>query len=266
MGLHKGEDTAYYLSRGFRVVAIEADPDLVSFCQDKFSKAIESGDLVIIHGAVVDDDNQKFVKFYKNKKKSDWGTIIESFADRNTKYGAKSVEIAVPVVDFKDLFKNFDCPHYIKIDIEGSDIFCLTRLLSTRCRPKYISIESEKIDFIKLIQELNLLESLGYTKFFIQQQATIYKSAVPLNSSEGTYVDQTFVKGMSGPFGSDLGSNWLSKQDAVDAYKKIFKSYKYFGDNSVLIKFPLAKYILFTVSKLVGKPLPGWYDTHAQLE
>jgi hypothetical protein len=79
--------------RGFRVVAIEADPDLVSFCQDKYRKYIESGDLVIIHGALVAGENEKYVKFYKNKKKSDWGTTNASFADRNEKYGAESVEI-----------------------------------------------------------------------------------------------------------------------------------------------------------------------------
>ena len=221
---------------------------------------------MLVHGAIVADDNQTFVKFFKNLKKSDWGTTVASFADRNKRYGANSIEIDVPVVDFKALLKTYGCPYYIKIDIEGSDAACLQKLLSSCCRPKYISIESEKVDFGKLIQELNSLESLGYLKFYIQQQATIGKCAVPPNSIEGSYVDQSFVKGMSGPFGSDLGSSWLSKQDAVDAYKQIFKSYKYFGDNSVLMKLPLAKYILFIVSKLVGKPLPGWYDTHAQLE
>ena len=30
VGMHKGEDTEFYLRKGFRVIAIEADPDLVS--------------------------------------------------------------------------------------------------------------------------------------------------------------------------------------------------------------------------------------------
>ncbi len=219
---------------------------------------------MIIHGALVAGENEKFVKFYKNKKKSDWGTTNASFADRNKKYGAESVEIKVPVLDFNALLKNYSCPYYMKVDIEGSDMVCLQKLMSTRCRPKYISIESEKVDFDRLIQEFNTLESLGYSKFFIQQQASIGSSKIPQNSMEGRYIDQKFYKGMTGPFGSDLGSDWLSKQDAINCYKKIFRSYKYFGDNSVLMKLFLAKYILFIVSKITGKPLPGWYDTHAQ--
>jgi hypothetical protein len=120
------------------------------------------------------------------------------------------------------------------------------------------------VDFDRLIREFNTLESLGYSKFFIQQQASISSSKIHLNSVEGRLIDSKFFKGSSGPFGSDLGSDWLSKQDAINCYKKIFKSYKYFGDNSVLMKLPYAKYILFIVSKITGKPLPGWYDTHAQ--
>jgi len=42
VGLHKGEDTEYYLTRGFRVVAIEANPDLVLFCTEKFRKFIDA--------------------------------------------------------------------------------------------------------------------------------------------------------------------------------------------------------------------------------
>ena len=32
IGLHRGEDTAYYVARGFNVIAIEANPDLVAEC------------------------------------------------------------------------------------------------------------------------------------------------------------------------------------------------------------------------------------------
>ena len=36
VGLHKGEDTDFYLKKGFSVVAFEADPDLVAACQERF--------------------------------------------------------------------------------------------------------------------------------------------------------------------------------------------------------------------------------------
>ena len=40
VGMHKGEDTDYYLQKGFRVVAFEANPDLVNLCRTRFANAM----------------------------------------------------------------------------------------------------------------------------------------------------------------------------------------------------------------------------------
>ena len=47
-GMHKGEDTALYLCKGFRVIGIEADPELVEICRKRFINEINSGQLKII--------------------------------------------------------------------------------------------------------------------------------------------------------------------------------------------------------------------------
>ena len=47
VGMHRGEDTAYYLAKGYRVVAIEANPELVGECRERFSDAIASGKLTM---------------------------------------------------------------------------------------------------------------------------------------------------------------------------------------------------------------------------
>src|SRR5438105_4006448 len=75
IGMHKGEDTAFYLKKGYRVVAIEADPDLAAMCRKRFQSHIEDGSLHIIEGAIVakDDLRKGTVKFYKNQR-SIWGT------------------------------------------------------------------------------------------------------------------------------------------------------------------------------------------------
>ncbi|TIL80880.1 MAG: FkbM family methyltransferase, partial [Mesorhizobium sp.] len=41
VGMNNGDDTAYYLHRGFRVVAIEADPDLCNGAVSRFGKELE---------------------------------------------------------------------------------------------------------------------------------------------------------------------------------------------------------------------------------
>lgn len=265
VGLHKGQDTEYYLARGFHVVAIEADPDLVSFCQHKFKDFIASGALEIVHGAVVEDDSQQWVNFYKNNRVSVWGTVVKSWADRSQMLGADYVEIDVPVINFRELFSLYGCPYYLKIDIEGMDLVCLRKLLDLDCRPKYVSIESEKVSFASLLDEFETLHSLGYRKYYIQQMETISSSKVPPNSDEGEYVEYKFPSGSTGLFGSDLRDNWLSKDEALSRYRDIFKDYKYFGDYSPLRRTSLGKSFLSVLSKVAGRPLPGWYDTHASL-
>ena len=51
VGMHDGTDTAYYLAKGFRVVAVEANPALVRAAQDRFSVEIDEGRLAIIAAA-----------------------------------------------------------------------------------------------------------------------------------------------------------------------------------------------------------------------
>src|SRR5215218_5411176 len=54
VGLHKGEDTEFYLRKGFRVVAFEADPDLVRSCRDRLCEFIDRGRLTIVEGAIIE--------------------------------------------------------------------------------------------------------------------------------------------------------------------------------------------------------------------
>lgn len=63
----------------------------------------------------------------------------------------------------------------MKIDIEGNDKVCLRSMLKFEQRPDYVSIESEKVSFIRLEEELNLFTSLGFARFKAIQQASIAK-------------------------------------------------------------------------------------------
>jgi hypothetical protein len=47
--MNNGDDTAYYLSRGFRTVAIEANPELVKYAKARFARKIASGRLIILN-------------------------------------------------------------------------------------------------------------------------------------------------------------------------------------------------------------------------
>src|SRR5260370_36673955 len=58
VGMHNGDDTAYYLWRGFRVVAIEPNPELVATAANRFRREIEAGNLKILNVGMPAENGQ----------------------------------------------------------------------------------------------------------------------------------------------------------------------------------------------------------------
>lgn len=269
VGMHRGEDTDYYLKKGFSVVGFEANPNLVTHCRKRFSHEIENGKLIVVEGAIAELPNGETksttIKFYKNKDASVWGTVADDWARRNRSLGTTSNEIIdVPVVDFSECLEKYGIPHYLKIDIEGMDTLCLKALIHFEQKPDYVSIESEKISFDSLVEELNLLTQLGYTRFKAIQQGGISLQVEPNPSQEKCYVGYQFREGSSGLFGEDLPYHWKDYKQIINEYKIIFLQYKLFGDYGKLRKYFVGKVIRKILSWLLRKPIPGWYDTHAK--
>ena len=264
--MHKGEDADYYLKKGFNVIGFEADPDLIDFCKKRFENEIQTQRLIIIEGAIVDKNFDKPTTFYKNKKNTVWGTVVKEWATRNAKNDADSEIIYVSSIDFKECIKKYGVPYFLKIDIEGMDLLCCKTLLEFNEKPNFISIESEKNDYQKLIEEIDLFEKLGYKNFKAVQQDGISKQKENYPSTEGKYLDYKFLEGSSGLFGEDLPDDWISSSEIKKRYKKIFLYYQLFGDNSILRKFFFTKVILKIFRRLTGIPTPGWYDTHVKHE
>lgn len=266
VGMHKGEDTDFYLKKGFKVIGFEANPDLVLFCKNRFKAELESGKLIIKEGAIIEIKNtDKTTKFYKNTNVSVWGTVLNNWADRNEHLGSSNDIIEVPVVDFSECIKEYGVPYYLKIDIEGMDTLCLQALLNFKERPNYISIESEKVSFKKLEEEFNLFKKLGYKKFKIINQKKIKFQNEPKNSNEGIFSNYKFEEGSSGLFGSDLRCKWINYKKSILKYKFIFLGYKLFGDFGIFRKNKFANFIKNVINKIFRIEIPGWYDTHAKL-
>src|SRR5215472_12597773 len=111
LGLHKGEDTAFYLAKGFRVVSVEADPDLARECQARFVPELSAQGLRIIEGAIAEGGPK--VTFYKDEK-SVWGTVNQDWAKRNEKLGSHHRLIEVNVLDIGQIFNDFGIPYYTR--------------------------------------------------------------------------------------------------------------------------------------------------------
>lgn len=259
VGMHKGEDSAYYLALGYRVVGIEANPSLASDCRERFSTAIDLGRLTVIEGAITDSDAST-VKFYVHPL-SVWGTTYRSWVARNEAI-APSEEIEVATIRFADVLREHGMPHFLKIDIEGGDRVCLRELFDFRDRPRYVSIEAEQRDWAGLEHEFDTLTRLGCEQFAIVQQATIPGRSITTRGLNGKPVRYQFEADASGPFGDDVGP-WLDRNTALARYRRVFVEQRLFGPGSLVRRTKLGRGLRSRAERLLDYPLPGWYDTHA---
>ena len=83
LGMHNGDDTAYYLERGFKVIAVEANAGLCDECNLRFESRISHGDLFILNKAIWEKDG-RIIDFYISSftavpTKSEQSTITYCF-------------------------------------------------------------------------------------------------------------------------------------------------------------------------------------------
>ncbi|MCP4000858.1 MAG: FkbM family methyltransferase [Gammaproteobacteria bacterium] len=265
LGMHQGEDTDFYLAKGFRVVAFEADPDLIKNCREQFSEQLTSGQLEIVEGAIVDSPAEgDTITFYKNSNVTVWGTIDPVWKDRNERAGWESEQITVPTVDFGKCIEKYGVPYYMKIDIEGADILSLKKLGDYEVKPDYVSIESNKLSLSAIDDELNILEALGYDSFKAAQQAMIPGTLAPRPAKEGRDIKYRHARDASGPFGRELPGKWQSRSAIKNTYRRIFIGYRVFGNDTFMRTNRFARRIWQLLQRIMGRPIPGWFDTHAR--
>ena len=266
IGLHHGQDTDFYLKKGYRVIAFEADPDNTELCRSRFADEIADGRLVIIEGAISENVHSNGhaaeVKFYSNPDHSLWGSTADDWAVRNEVLGTRNDIIRVRAIDLAQCVEKYGVPHYLKADIVGSETICLRALLNFENKPDYISIRSEKLVFRKLEYEFDLLEQLGYSGFKAIKQDFAHVNA-PLPSKAGANF-HIFEEGASGPFGEETFGNWKRRDVVSREYRRIFVRYWLFGDYSYLIQTERGKRFITILERIFRRSIPGWFDTHAR--
>ena len=259
VGMHLGEDTDFYLKKGFRVVAIEA---MQEFCQrvaERFAVQVANGQLRIIHCAISAQAGP--VSFYLNEKKSVWGTADAAFAALRSAQGAAVQRVEVPGLPFADIVREQGMPYFLKIDIEGADRQCLEGLRGFEARPRLVSIEAEILSWPLLVQDFQTLTELGYDRFKVVQQLTVRRQRCPNPPREGLYVDHRFPKGASGTFGEEAPGNWLSAAQALARFRPIYRNRRWFGSGGYLAPGRLSQLLVRDILQI----RPGWHDIQARL-
>lgn len=258
VGAHHGEDTAFYLAKGFRVVAVEADPDNCDVIRRRFNEQLITGQLTLVTKAI--GPHRGSVDFYKCLRHSVWNTLSAEFAARNRSFGYEMRRIEVESINFCEVLAEHGIPYYLKIDIEGMDCLCVEALRDMPARPRYVSIESSKRALSDIAHELDLFCSLGYKDFKIVAQHRVSTQQPPCPAREGTEVDWQFALGDSGLFGEEAPGEWLGYWQTLAAYMPVFVRYHCIGDRP-LMRSGRMRGMLERLGFAAG-----WYDTHARLQ
>jgi FkbM family methyltransferase len=267
IGMHVGNDTNYYLKKGFKVVAVEANKNLVAKANARFQEDISNNDLTIIDKAI-SEINSGEIDFYINNTKDDWGTI---FPEWNRSLNNDFSKIKVETVSLKDIIDEHGMPYYIKIDIEGADIICLKSLNGYKELPKFISIELPTPNNFKNKNEnpleiITLLSELGYKKFKISDQSINWSKKNMNPPKEGTFVNIKFDGHSSGPFGNELEGKFYSLDEISAAFLKNYYNPSPF-DIFYEFKIKLNYYLKMNLFKMENKfHKNGWFDLHAYLD
>jgi FkbM family methyltransferase len=271
IGLFDGEDTAYYLFRGFNVVAVDANPSMVERARLRFSREILARRLTLVNAGI--SETEGTATFWISDS-PEWSSFDKTIASRN---GTAHRPVPVPTVPFLQLLGEHGIPHYLKIDIEGNDRLCVDALRETEL-PRYISMEAECLGDSKALSDketaatLELLREIGYRRFKLVNQ----NGWIPVGSNRAAY----FVKhlfqsaargrlrvmglskiaysftvpgriaaaaglvlspGSSGPWGDDISGDWMSFERAKSVYLQ-------------------ARHLHF---RRRVSPFSFWYDWHA---
>jgi len=228
IGMHIGEDTRHYLAKGYKVLAVEANPILAKQNAEKFKEAINGNQLIILNAGVA--EKKGVLPFYVNHRLTEWSSFDKATGTRNN---TAFHVIDVPCVTTRSLFEQYGVPYYLKVDIEGFDHYCLHDIVPG-FKPKYVSCEAVYLEWMEILVQK------GYTKFKLLNQANDFKPINIEQEKKAWFPKYEIVKngiklrvqkfisfkhmyGSSGPFGEDTTGDWLSADEMRELYKAFYQ-------------------------------------------
>jgi len=201
IGMNNGDDTDFYLKKGYRVISIEAIPTLCALAAEKFKEFIDCGQLVICNMGVSLIRGE--LSFFINHNHNEWSSFDRDIASR----GHPVTEVRVSTATAEDFFKAFGIPYYCKIDIEGLDFAVVSAIANLKEKPRYVSFENGHL------RDFEALVAAGYDSFQLVEQSAVPQVQLPNPSLEGATIPYQFSAGASGPFGKDLPEREWWKTD-----------------------------------------------------
>eukprot|EP00747_Dinoflagellata_sp_TGD_P094400 gnl/TRDRNA2_/TRDRNA2_166100_c0_seq7.p1 gnl/TRDRNA2_/TRDRNA2_166100_c0~~gnl/TRDRNA2_/TRDRNA2_166100_c0_seq7.p1 ORF type:complete len:221 (-),score=3.91 gnl/TRDRNA2_/TRDRNA2_166100_c0_seq7:7-669(-) len=181
IGSNRGQDTMFYLSLGYRVVAVDANFEAVHSMNQSFAHYISNGALRMVHAAVVAnaDRGRRPLRFCSKPDSEHSHTELVS------RMCAGTISV-VPKVTCGSLLRVFGQPTYMKVDIEGHDMACVETIPASGI-PRYISLEVYPLPFDRMDNVLLLLEQRGYIWFKLAFQSIFCPAVCPFGCGSGLF-------------------------------------------------------------------------------
>ncbi len=248
VGANDGVDTAYYLSLGHAVIAIEADPALCERLRSRFRDEIADGRVTVVNAAVTEKDQEELT-LYISKDNTE-SSLIRSMAERS---GSLAGQTRVTGRSLCSLFSEHSLPWYCKIDIEGYDRQAVSGMIGCNARPSYISCEGTGQPIGEIGQDERLLylvlgamAAQGYRWFKLVDQESLKVLAdrghydrlhswpVRVGTKLERWMGRRGLPGaglVSGPFGEALAGEWTSYADTRQRMLLHFSHYYQYTKN-----------------------------------
>jgi FkbM family methyltransferase len=229
-GMSEGNDTDFYLRKGFSVLGVEADPTLVAQLRRRFADALAQRRLRILNRAAAATSGAT-VRFWHHPEQGHSALA----QDGPTPPGVETFE--VETIDWPTLCRSArTTPYYVKLDIEGAEPLFLASMSGSRLLPDYISAECQTA------RPIAQFHALGYRGFRLINQEKVTQFAIPNPPLEGDYVADPPRHHWSGLFGRELpGKTWFDYPAIMGLWQKIHELWE--------------QETVFT----------GWLDCHARL-
>jgi FkbM family methyltransferase len=226
IGMFDGLDTDYYLECGYRVVAVEANPDLAARARSMRAEQVAAGVLVVIYAAMT--ASHEPVALHLSGRDLGSSSLDPAMVEHKQPAGS----VSVPGITLADLFERHGVPHFMKVDIEGADRACVLALAAGAV-PRYLSFEIGS-DFEEL---LGHLRAVGYRRFKIVSQMSFRelanceclrdrigrRVARQLGRPKATYIRRAgrmFASGhSSGPVPWRSDGRWRTYEQAVAGWR-----------------------------------------------
>ncbi len=212
IGMHTAQDTRFYLAKGFRVVAVEANPRLCRRIRRQFRVPIADGRLVVVEAAISDTPGSVDLLLFRSrlfKRRDEYSALENHFAQRNVvEKKLRHRRIRVHALSLETVLERYGVPYYLKLDIEGGELGCLRALRTFSDRPAFVSAEIDYLRSDVCDATLAEFERLGYTRFKIVPQGAHPSLSKETPQLEGLSCDYVFERGSSGPFGKDTPGDW----------------------------------------------------------